>query len=98
MSTNSLITAVVGVVGGVVHDQGEADDDMSVKQRLLLAGGSTLAEGSGAVRDLTGVDAAADVLEVAGEKREREEATSLLKIIRMGRQGGGEVRLGGQVT
>ena len=62
------IAAAVGVVGGVVHDQGEADDDMSVKQRLMLAGGSTLAEGGGAVRDLTGVDAAGDALEVAGKK------------------------------
>ena len=51
---------------GCVHDQGEADEDMSVKQRLLLAGGSALSEGGGAVGDLTGVDVAADVLDVAG--------------------------------
>lgn len=57
----------MGVVGGVVHDQGEADDDMSVKQRLLLAGGSTIGEVGGAVGDLTGVEVVADALDVAGE-------------------------------
>lgn len=62
-----LVAAVVGMAGGVVSDQAEADEDMSVKQRLVLAGGSVLAEGGGAVGDLTGVDLAADGLEVAGE-------------------------------
>lgn len=57
----------MGVVGGVVNDQGEADDEMSVKQRLVLAGGSALSEGGGAVGDLTGVEVAAETLDVAGE-------------------------------
>lgn len=57
----------MGVVGGVVSDQAEADEEMSVKQRLILAGGSVLAEGGGAVRDLTGEQLGADTLEVAGK-------------------------------
>ncbi len=61
-----MYAAAVGVVGGVVHDQGEADDDMSAKQRLILAAGSTISEVGGAVGDLTGNDIAADTLDVAG--------------------------------
>ncbi len=61
-----MCAAVVGMAGGVVSDQAEADDDMSVKQRLILAGGSVLTEGGGVVGDLTGVDIAADALAVAG--------------------------------
>lgn len=70
ISNNSLpllVSAIVGMAGGVVSDQAEADEEMSVKQRLMLAGGSVLAEGGGAVGDLTGVQLAADALEVAGE-------------------------------
>lgn len=62
-----FLAAVVGMAGGVVTDQAEADEEMSVKQRLILAGGSALAEGGGVVSDLTGVQLAADGLEVAGE-------------------------------
>ena len=64
----SPLPAVVGVAAGVVNDQAEADEEMSLKQRLVLAGGSALAEGGGAVDDLTGVSLAADALEVAGRE------------------------------
>ena len=58
---------MVGAIGGVVSDQADADDDMSVQQRLLLAGGSALNEGGDLVGELTGVQVAADALTVAGE-------------------------------
>ncbi len=61
------LTGVVSAVGGVVSDQADADEDMSVKQRLILAGGSVLNEGGGLVEDLTGQQLAADALTVAGE-------------------------------
>ena len=61
----------MGAVGGVVHDQGEADDEMSVKQRLVLAGGSALSEGGDAVGDVTGLEVVAEILEVAGKHRVR---------------------------
>lgn len=84
---NEIAGALVGVVGGVVSDQAEADEDMSVKQRLILAGGSALAEGGGVVGDLTGVQLAADVLEVAGEvvkgQAEADEDSSLTERSKM---------------
>ena len=55
------------MAGGVVSDQAEADEDMSVKQRLVLAGGSALGEGSGMVGDMTDLQVVADAMEVAGE-------------------------------
>ena len=62
-----ICAAVIGMAGGVVTDQANADEDMSLEQRLALAGGSVLTEGGGVVGDLTGVDIAADVLDVAGK-------------------------------
>ena len=50
-------------VGGVLKDQADADPDLSVKQRLVLAGGSTLEGASEFVPDEVG----AGVLQVAGE-------------------------------
>ena len=55
------------MLGGVVSDQAEADEDMTFKQRLLLAGGSALSEGGGVVDDLTGIQVVADVLDVTGK-------------------------------
>ena len=57
----------MGAVGGVVKDQAEADEDMSLKQRLVLAGGSALSEGGGVIADATGSQVAGDVLKVAGK-------------------------------
>ena len=42
-------SGVLNTAGGVVHDQGEADEDMSVQKRLVLAGGSGLEGASGMV-------------------------------------------------
>ncbi len=50
-----MCAALAGMAGGVVSDQADADDDMSIKQRLLT-------EGGGVMGDLTGVDIAADAL------------------------------------
>ena len=50
-------------VGGVLKDQADADPDLSVKQRLVLAGGSTLEGASEFVPNEVG----AGVLQVAGE-------------------------------
>ena len=50
-----------------MKDQAEADEDMSLKQRLVLAGGSALSEGGGVIADATGSQVAGDVLEVAGK-------------------------------
>ena len=58
---------MVGVVGGVVSDQADADEDMSMQQRLFLAGGSALNEGGDLVGELTGEQLAADALTVAGK-------------------------------
>ena len=74
-----MLAAVVGVAAGVVSDQAEADEEMSLKQRLVLAGGSTLAEGGGVVDELTGVSLAADVLEVAGMEFDRvKQSTTMM--------------------
>ena len=45
---------VVGVAANVAKEQFEADDDTSVQQRLLMAGGTTLQESSGMVDDQIG--------------------------------------------
>ena len=50
-------------VGAVLKDQADADPDLSMKQRLILAGGSTLEGLSEFVRNEVG----AGVLQVAGE-------------------------------
>lgn len=55
------------MAGGVVSDQADADEDMSVKQRLLLAAGSTLTEGSDLVGDQTGIQLVAEAIEVTGQ-------------------------------
>lgn len=55
------------MAGGVVSDQADADEDMSVKQRLLLAAGSTLTEGSGLVGDQTDIQLVAEAIEVTGQ-------------------------------
>lgn len=62
-----ISTGVIGMVGGVVNDQADADEDMSVQQRLILAGGSALSEGGGLVGDLTGVEVAANAMAVTGK-------------------------------
>ena len=54
---------MLSTAAGVTRDQAEADSDMSVQQRLILAGGSTLEGVSGMVED----EILADTLEVAGE-------------------------------
>lgn len=33
---------MLSTAAGVLHDQAEADENMSLQQRLILAGGSTL--------------------------------------------------------
>ena len=55
-----IIGAMV-TVGAVLKDQADADPDLSVKQRLILAGGSTLEGASEFVPDEVG----AGVLQVA---------------------------------
>ena len=57
-----IIGAMV-TVGAVLKDQADADPDLSMKQRLILAGGSTLEGASEFVPDEVG----AGVLQVAGE-------------------------------
>jgi len=53
----------MATVGAVLKDQADADPDLSVKQRLILAAGSTLEGASEFVPDEIG----AGVLQVAGE-------------------------------
>jgi len=52
----------MSTAAGVVRDQADADEDMSLTQRLALAGGSTL-EGVGGMMD---DQILADTFEVAG--------------------------------
>ena len=63
---NLYYTGVVGVAAGVVGDQAEADEDMSIQQRLALAGGSALGGAGEMVGDMTDVPLAGDALQVAG--------------------------------
>jgi len=51
------------IVGAVLKDQADADPDLSMKQCLILAGGSTLEGASEFVPNEVG----AGVLQVAGE-------------------------------
>ncbi len=60
-----MLTGVLSTAAGVTRDQAEADPDMSLQQRLILAGGSTL-EG---VSEMVDNDILADTLEVAGRYR-----------------------------
>lgn len=55
------------MAAGVVSDQAEADEDMSIQQRLALAGGSTLGGAGEMVGDMTDIPLAGDALQVAGE-------------------------------
>lgn len=43
---NSIIIGVLLAAGKVAKDQAEADEDLSIKQRVALAGGSAI-EGTG---------------------------------------------------
>lgn len=61
--THVHVTGVLSTAAGVTRDQAEADEDMSIQQRLILAGGSTL-EGTSEMVDN---DILADALEVTGE-------------------------------
>ena len=54
---------MLATAGGVAKDQAEADEDMSLKQRALLAGGSTLNGAS----EMVDNDVLAAVLAVGGE-------------------------------
>jgi len=38
----AFIIGVLSTAAGVLHDQAEADENMSLQQRLILAGGSAL--------------------------------------------------------
>ena len=58
-----VLTGALSTAGGVFHDQAEADEDMSIKQRLVLAGGSALTGAS----EMVDNDIVADAMEVAGE-------------------------------
>ena len=49
--------------GGILTDQAEADEDMSVQQRLLLAEGSTL----GGASEMVDNEIVAGAMEVGGE-------------------------------
>ena len=56
-------------MGGVLVDQSEADEDLSVKQRLGLAAGSTIQGAAGFAGDIQPLSDALDVagvLEVVG--------------------------------
>lgn len=56
-------SAAVNLVGGVLVDQSEADRDLSAKQRLGLAAGSTIQGAGGFAGD---IEPLADALDVAG--------------------------------
>ena len=60
---DGLPSAAVSLVGGVLVDQGEADADLSVTQRLGLAAGSTIQGAGGFAGDIQPL---ADALDVAG--------------------------------
>ena len=55
----------MNVAGTVLEDQADGDIDLSIKQRLVLAGGSTLA-GAG---EEVGIEGVSETLEVAGMYR-----------------------------
>lgn len=62
-------TGAVIAAGKVVKDQAEADEDLSLKQRAALAGGSALEGTAEALGATLGEEAKplADTLEVAGK-------------------------------
>ena len=53
---------MISTAGGVARDQAEADEDMSIKQRLVLAGGSTV----GGASEMVDNEVIANAMEVAG--------------------------------
>ena len=56
------IVGVATTAANVLKDQADTDPDLSLKQRLVLAGGSTL-EGAA---DMVPIEAVGDVMQVAG--------------------------------
>ena len=56
-------SAAVNLVGGVLVDQSEADEDLSVTQRLGLAAGSTIQGAGGFAGDM---EPLSDAFDVAG--------------------------------
>ena len=50
-------------IGGVITDQAEADEDMSLKQRLVLAGGSAMTGAS----EMVDNEIISGAMEVAGK-------------------------------
>ena len=56
-------TGVLGTAGGVAKDQAEADEDMSLKQRAVLAGGSALSGAS----EMVDNEVVASAMEVGGK-------------------------------
>ena len=53
----------LNTAAGVAKDQADADEDMSVQQRLLLAGGSTL----GGASEMVDNEIVAGAMEVGGK-------------------------------
>ena len=53
---------MISTAGGVTRDQAEADEDMSIKQRLVLAGGSAV----GGASEMVDNEVIANAMEVAG--------------------------------
>ena len=62
LSVPIIHTGVMTTAATVLVDQADADPDLSIGQRLALAGGSAL-EGAG---DAVGIDGVTEVLQVAG--------------------------------
>ena len=63
MCITILDVGVLSTAAGVAKDQADADEDMSLKQRLVLAGGSAL-EGASEMVDN---EIVAGAMEVAGD-------------------------------
>lgn len=59
-----LHSGAISAAGGVAKDQADADDDMSIKQRLVLAGGSAV----GGASEIVDNEVIASAMEVAGEQ------------------------------
>ena len=53
---------MISTTGGVARDQAEADEDMSIKQRLVLAGGRAV----GGASEMVDNEVIANAMEVAG--------------------------------
>ena len=69
-------TGVLNTASGVLKDQAEADEDMSLKQRLVLAGGSTLSGAS----EMVDNEVIAGAMEVGGESFTEKVARELVII------------------